>query len=89
MNIHNPSAIRDCTSCQVCAAVCPKDAITIVLDEKGFYRPVIDDKCVDCSLCTKVCYKYNDIEISDKTLSDRKSTRLNSSHGSSRMPSSA
>lgn len=69
MNIHNPSAIRDCTSCQVCAAVCPKDAITIVLDEKGFYRPVIDDKCVDCSLCTKVCYKYNDIEISDKALS--------------------
>lgn len=69
MNIHDPSAVRNCTSCQVCAAVCPTDAITIKLDDKGFYRPIIDDRlCVDCSLCTKVCYKYNDIEVSDESL---------------------
>lgn len=59
MNINDSSAIRNCTSCQMCAAVCPKNAISIVLDKDGFYRPIVDDcLCVDCSLCTKVCYKF-------------------------------
>lgn len=60
MNITDKSAIRECTSCQLCAAVCPKDAIKIVLNENGFYRPVVDElKCVDCGVCTKVCYKFD------------------------------
>ena len=66
MNITDKSAIRECTSCQLCAAACPKDAIKIVLNEDGFYRPVIDDDiCIDCGICTKVCYKFDrDIRIS-------------------------
>ena len=60
MNITDNSAIRDCTSCQMCAAVCPKDAITIQLNENGFYRPYLDaEKCVDCGLCVRVCYKFD------------------------------
>ena len=60
MNINDKSAKRTCTSCQMCAAVCPKDAIKIVLDDYGFYRPVIDDvRCVDCGICTTVCYKFD------------------------------
>ena len=60
MNINEKSALRACTSCQMCAAVCAKNAITIQLNEDGFYRPYIDeDKCVDCGLCTKVCYKFD------------------------------
>lgn len=60
MNINDKSALRACTSCQMCAAVCAKNAITIQLNEDGFYRPYIDeDKCVDCGLCTKVCYKFD------------------------------
>ena len=60
MNINEKSALRACTSCQMCAAVCAKNAITIQLYEDGFYRPYIDeDKCVDCGLCTKVCYKFD------------------------------
>lgn len=60
MNINDTSAIRECTSCQMCAAVCSRDAISIHLNEDGFYRPYIDeDKCVDCGLCTKVCYKFD------------------------------
>lgn len=60
MNINDKSALRTCTSCQMCAAVCAKNAITIQLNEDGFYRPYIDeDKCVDCGLCTKVCYKFD------------------------------
>lgn len=59
MNINSESAIRECTSCQMCAAVCGKNAISIYLDADGFYRPIIDENlCVDCGLCTKVCYKF-------------------------------
>lgn len=59
MNINDKSALRECTSCQMCGAVCSQDAITIRLNEDGFYRPYIDEeKCVDCGLCTKVCYKF-------------------------------
>ena len=61
MNIEDASALRACTSCQMCAAVCPKEAITIGLDADGFYRPTVDaGKCVDCGLCVKVCYKFDD-----------------------------
>lgn len=64
MNITNENTFHKCTSCQMCAAVCPVNAIEINIDSEGFYRPYLDnDKCIDCSLCTKVCYKYdNDIQ---------------------------
>ena len=67
MNINDISAIRECTSCQMCAAVCSRDAISIHLNEDGFYRPYIDEvKCTNCGLCTKVCYKFdNDIRVTD------------------------
>lgn len=65
MNIDDKSAIRDCTSCQMCAAVCPKYAISISLNADEFYRPTINKSlCVDCGICTKVCYKFES-EISD------------------------
>ena len=67
MNITDKSALRECTSCQMCAAVCSRDAIAIRLNADGFYRPYIDeDKCTDCSLCTKVCYKFDeDIKVTN------------------------
>ncbi len=61
MNINDLSQLRPCTSCQMCGAVCPVAAITIQLNENGFYRPVVDDrKCIDCGLCVKSCYKFDD-----------------------------
>lgn len=65
MNILDKSAKRECTSCQLCATMCARDAIKIELNEDGFYRPVVDaDKCTDCGLCTKVCYKFDeDVKI--------------------------
>lgn len=61
MNIQDTSAVRACTSCQMCAAVCPKNAISIELDKEGFYRPSIyQNLCVDCGLCTKMCYKFDE-----------------------------
>ena len=67
MNITNKSALRECTSCQMCAAVCSRDAIAIRLNGDGFYRPYInEDKCTDCGLCTKVCYKFDeDIKVTN------------------------
>ena len=62
MNIHDKDTLHECTSCQMCAAVCPKQAIGIHLNQDGFYRPVIDgEKCVDCGICKSVCYKYTKI----------------------------
>ena len=61
MNILDLSSVRKCTSCGACGAVCPKDAIKIVLDKEGYYRPVVNaEKCVDCGLCVKVCYKFDE-----------------------------
>nr|WP_325185246.1 polysaccharide pyruvyl transferase family protein [uncultured Oscillibacter sp.] len=45
-----------CTGCTACAAVCPKDAISMARDREGFSRPAVDpEKCVRCGRCTAVC----------------------------------
>ncbi len=44
-----------CSGCSACYSVCPKGAITMQPDEEGFLYPVVDNKCVDCGLCDKVC----------------------------------
>lgn len=65
MNITDKSIIQECTSCQMCAAVCPRDAITIRLNGDGFYRPYLNTgKCIDCGMCVKVCYKFDsDVKV--------------------------
>ena len=72
-NINSDTQYEYCTSCQMCAAVCHKQAIKISLDKDGFYRPVIDENiCVDCGQCVKVCVKYdsNIVSTSDEKLSE-------------------
>ena len=60
MNITDNSNINPCTSCQLCGAVCTRQAIQIRLDNEGFYRPYVDSTlCNNCGLCTLVCYKYD------------------------------
>ncbi len=45
-----------CCGCTACYAICPKEAITMELDEEGFEYPHIDEsKCVRCDQCMKVC----------------------------------
>lgn len=69
MNNINDKSINKCTSCQLCSAVCPTDAIKIILDEDGFYSPLINDnKCISCGICKKYCYKYdNNIKMTSDT----------------------
>ena len=62
-------SINNCTSCQFCSVICPNDAITIELDEDGFYTPMINDKkCFGCGMCKHYCYKYdNSIKMINNT----------------------
>lgn len=45
-----------CCACSACKNVCPRGAIEMVEDEKGFLYPKIqEDKCIHCGLCKKAC----------------------------------
>ena len=52
-----------CCGCHACMNICPKNAITMKDDEKGFKYPVIDQKkCIDCGMCKKSCPVLNNKE---------------------------
>lgn len=47
---------NECCGCSACYAICPNDAISMVQDEEGFeYPKIIEEKCISCQLCMKVC----------------------------------
>ena len=47
---------EDCCGCSACYDICPKNAISMQLDELGFIYPTINnDLCIECGLCKKVC----------------------------------
>lgn len=63
MNNINISGRYSCTGCSSCKVVCPSNAIEMKLSNNGFLVPEIDDnKCTNCGICTKVCYKYYDLK---------------------------
>lgn len=56
MEIKHIEYNNDCTGCGLCAYKCPKNCISLINDEEGFQIPFVDDKkCIECSLCKKVC----------------------------------
>ena len=47
---------NSCSGCGLCVHVCKYGAITIEKDNEGFRYPHIDEeRCVNCSLCHKIC----------------------------------
>lgn len=45
-----------CCGCSACLNICPSNAITMQHDTLGFLYPIVDSqKCINCSLCEKVC----------------------------------
>ena len=54
-NINETVENRMCSGCGICAAICPKNAISLQFNVIGNLYPTIDDNCVNCGLCQKVC----------------------------------
>ena len=69
MNISNT---HNCYGCGVCAIVCARHIIDIILNADGFYEPRITDesKCTNCGLCMNVCsYNHEDLSLKDICIS--------------------
>ncbi len=59
---------NQCTGCAACLNACPCGAIEMKKDKYGFCYPQINEKCIECNLCEKVCsrrkeYVENNREI--------------------------
>ncbi len=67
-----------CTGCGMCAGICPKSAIEMIVDKKrGIHVPNIDEEsCNNCGICVKVCpghevdFKALNLEIFGKEPED-------------------
>ena len=51
------SIVKDkCSGCTACYSICPVSAITMEMDQEGFYYPVINkEKCIHCHKCEQIC----------------------------------
>lgn len=75
-----------CTACGACVSACPQKCIMLEKDEEGFYYPKIDmDQCVNCSICSRVCHLYANIQPKTSeyfaAYSKNQTIRLNGSSG--------
>ncbi len=51
---------EDCCGCLACVQIYPKNCIDLKEDNEGFLYPLVDAaKCIQCSLCEKVCPVIN------------------------------
>lgn len=52
--------LQECTGCHACFQICPKNAIEMKPDKRGFLYPEINDEvCIECGLCQKACPLIN------------------------------
>lgn len=78
---------QNCSGCSACYSKCPKQAITMVEDEKGFRYPKVNKElCINCGLCDKVCPIINSKQIQNEPqayacYNKNEKIRLNSSSG--------
>lgn len=71
--IETPSALpllkseKECVACGACIDICPKQAITFKKKKGIQVNPSIDtSKCINCGLCTKVCFSMHDYSNYDR-----------------------
>jgi len=57
--IQNVSTVRLsglCVGCGLCAGICPKEAIQMIVSKEGVYQPELkDEECNKCGLCIRTC----------------------------------
>ena len=47
---------QDCCGCGSCAAICPKNCISMKEDNEGFLYPLVNESnCINCNQCVKAC----------------------------------
>lgn len=53
----------ECTLCMACVNSCPRNAITIKVDERGFeYLSVEEELCINCGACEAVCERRSAVD---------------------------
>ena len=53
---HILQGYRLCSGCGACVAACEKGAVTVTMDERGFYTANVDENlCIQCERCCMVC----------------------------------
>lgn len=89
--LHNIDCINkkmQCCGCSACYNACPSNAISMIINDEGFYEPKIDySKCINCGLCHNLCPQLNNkikfafpIKTYAAYINDKKNI-LNSSSG--------
>ena len=79
-----------CSGCSACALACSVNAITMKINENGFYTAVVDERrCIQCGNCYGICEKKsseNLVDISNSltyvaVAKDKEILKLSSSGG--------
>lgn len=78
---------KDCMGCYACTSICPKNCISMMDDEEGFWYPVVDyNKCIKCNKCVNVCPIINKTKMENEPvayacINKDESIRIESSSG--------
>ena len=67
-NIQGISDSLLCSACGACKAICGKNAIDFNFTNIGRLKAEINENCIDCGLCTKVCPSLNKTEIQQEAI---------------------
>ena len=68
--IETPTIGSMCCGCEACKNICPVKAISIKINNIGFYNCSVDDNtCVNCGKCLRVCPFY---QIEGRSIIDSK-----------------
>ena len=79
--------LKKCCGCGSCIQRCPKQCISMRIDNEGFWYPDVDHyRCIDCGLCEKVCPCLQDLRNKEPqqvyaAITNNENLRQNSSSG--------